>query len=67
MKMRAPTLKQLVLETEAGASWFAEARAEGEARGEARGIARGRQQGEQNIINLLKCGKSPEEIIKEFK
>ena len=30
------------------------------------GIQQGIQQGEQNIINLLKSGKSPEEIISEF-
>ena len=34
------------------------ARIEGEQRGE--------QRGEQKIIDLLKSGKSPEEIIKEF-
>jgi len=32
-------------------------------RSEKRGLERGRREGEQNIINLLKSGKSPEEII----
>jgi predicted transposase/invertase (TIGR01784 family) len=55
---------------------LAEGRAEGRAEGHAEGIAEGRaegmqqgmqqgiQQGEKNIINLLKSGKSSEEIIK---
>ena len=30
---------------------------------EKKGLERGRREGEQNIINLLKSGKSPEEII----
>ena len=30
----------------------------------AKGIEKGTAEGEQNIINLLKSGKSPEEIIK---
>ena len=35
---------------------------EGEQKGEQKGI----QKGEQKIINLLKSGKSPEEIIREY-
>ncbi|MCL2154784.1 MAG: PD-(D/E)XK nuclease family transposase, partial [Leptospirales bacterium] len=31
-----------------------------------KGIKKGRQEGEQKIINLLKSGKSPEEILKEY-
>jgi hypothetical protein len=30
------------------------------------GMQEGRLEGEQNIINLLKSGKSPEEIIREY-
>jgi hypothetical protein len=33
-------------------------------KGMEKGMQQGIQQGEQNIINLLKSGKSPEEIIK---
>ena len=36
------------------------------ARWEARGEKKWKREGEQNIINLLKSGKSPEEIIREY-
>jgi len=39
--------------------------AEGMEKGMEKGLAEGMRQGEQNIISLLKSGKSPEEIIKE--
>ena len=38
--------------------------AEGMEKGMAEGIEKGRAEGEQNIINMLKSGKSAEEIIK---
>jgi predicted transposase/invertase (TIGR01784 family) len=37
-----------------------------EREGEKKGRQEGRQEGEQKIINLLKSGKSPEEVIREF-
>jgi len=43
---------------------FLEARYEGQ--GIEQGIGQGIGQGEQNIINLLKSGKSPEEIIRDY-
>jgi flagellar biosynthesis/type III secretory pathway protein FliH len=42
----------------------ARGREKGRAEGRMEGHAEGRMEGEQNIINLLKSGKSPEEIIK---
>ena len=36
------------------------------ARGKKEGRAEGRAEGERKIINLLKSGKSPEEIIREY-
>jgi hypothetical protein len=36
------------------------------AEGEARGEARGEKKGEQKIIDVLKRGKSPEEIIAKY-
>ena len=38
----------------------------GEQIGEQRGERRGKRIGEQNIVELLKSGKSPEEIIREY-
>jgi len=58
MKKISKRLEQVFIETGLAAKW--EARAE--ARAEARGVARG----EQKIINMLKNGKSPEEIINYY-
>jgi predicted transposase/invertase (TIGR01784 family) len=59
-------LRELARHNEAAALRHArnEGEARGEARGMAKGMAKGRMEGEQNIINLLKSGKSPEEVIK---
>jgi len=42
------------------------ARAEGKAEGKAEGLTQGITQGQAEIIELLKSGKSPEEIIKNY-
>ena len=36
-----------------------------EREGERKGMRKGRQEGEQRIIDLLKSGKSPEDILRE--
>jgi uncharacterized protein (DUF2249 family) len=65
MGMRAPSLIQLVLETEAGASWFAEAEARGEAKGEARGRTVGLTEGRTEVArNALAQGLTPELVQK---
>ena len=51
---------------EGRAEGLAEGRAEGRTEGLAKGRAEGMAEGEQNILNLLKSGKSPEEILKSF-
>jgi hypothetical protein len=57
MEMKAPTLKQLVLETEAGAGWFAEA--------EAKGLAEGLEKGRAEVArNALAQGFEPEIVQK---
>ena len=43
-----------------------EGRQEGIEEGRQEGIQKGRQEGKQEIIELLKSGKSPEEIIKAY-
>ena len=37
-----------------------------ERKGIQKGLKKGKQEGEQRIIDLLKSGKSPEEIIREY-
>jgi flagellar biosynthesis/type III secretory pathway protein FliH len=39
---------------------------EGLQKGEQKGLREGRQEGQQKIIELLRSGKSPEEIIRDY-
>ena len=47
-------------------SWITTARQEGKQEGKQEGRKEGKQEGKQEIIELLKRGKSPEEIIREY-
>ena len=48
------------------ASYMADAEEKGIEKGLEKGIEKGRAEEKQKIIELLKSGKSPEEIIKEY-
>jgi uncharacterized protein (DUF2249 family) len=62
---RAPSLLQLVLETEAGASWFEEVRAKGKAEGKAEGRTVGMTEGRTEVArNALAQGASPDFVQK---
>jgi len=58
------------LDMQSWETWKAEAKEEGRQEGIEEGIEKGIQQGiqkgEQKIIDMLKSGKSPEEILKEY-
>jgi hypothetical protein len=62
----ALTLDRIFEEAGLVAKWEARGEARGIAVGEARGIAVGEARGRQEIINLLRSGRSPEEIIRGF-
>ena len=78
LKMRAPTFKQMLMNTEIGAGWLkewkSEARAEGLAEGKAEGMAKGKAEGEAEgeakkaaaIAYNLKSSGMPQKLISQY-
>ena len=62
MSSTAKSLDEVFERTGLAAKW----EARGEARGEAKGRAEGEAKGAQKFFDLLKSGKTPEEIIEMF-
>jgi hypothetical protein len=62
MEMRAPTLKEIVLETEVGAGWMAE----WVAKGKAAGIAEGRAEGTAEVARNLKASGMSCDLISQY-
>jgi predicted transposase YdaD len=62
--MRAPTFKQVVMESTIGAIWKKEWQSEGEVIGEARGEAKGEEKSSFRIAqNMVKMGLPIETVI----
>jgi hypothetical protein len=62
LEMRAPTLKQLVLETKTGAGWMAEC----ESKGRAEGLAEGMEKGTATVARNLKASGMSCELIAKY-